>query len=951
VELEDIRKLVEDSFHMGLARFYPQDFLTYLFEGYEDLFLAYQKIVKEREDQRLSRRKAAAIKRKENKVSYNRKYNAKSKGIDPDRSRADLLKEFVRGDSNHTIEKVIETHFTPTTMRGLFFEANLEVDSHWFYSDLNQRVKSLIKLIDTTFKGFIKSKAIQKTSGYEYALTMLLSYVSVYLPSFFQNRDGSLEKFPTNFNTFTCAYYVANNEYIASLINKGEKTPLTFFKYMEILGNHFAWSWNDTAYVHLKTIESYFQYIQNHRNTIPHSDKFECTISESDLPKTRRRITTAKNVLPREYFRTFISLLETLDYFVDHINGMADEENPGVIGGRLAFPTYSELVHHHAWSSIWGQPGMAKADIDVNCLNYTPVVLHEGSYFPLRRIKRFYALTPYRINGVDEQRAAPHTPRIMWLMANTGIRQKHLLWLNADEFDSAVTSNIPGLAPLIVSTDKAHSEWVSIVSGHVIETCRRQKEWLKKNEIEILKEPMWYSENEKNRFGKFIPLFRLDASSSTWGIWEDSAKIMWALDRFLRIEVGDENIPELAYWQPTKKALVPGSLEEHRKTLDGFSREDVDLSWDWKLRSVYTPHGLRAAFVSDHIRFLPPSLIGRHLTGQFSQALVWYYAVMDGEDIGDHQQLLINLLMKNEDAIRGGGAPELSQKIIEINANLAKDIDEDPDSAIATHGLFSLSDISESDNGIAALKAKKHTQLAYNATHICPFDNTCPAEVIKNFGLDKPCTLCPYAIRGAMHLPAINAEKFKYMEMMQEYGEKIRDYKKRPSTAVIKADIEELESQYDLLIRDAFALEAIEQQLYHLRDSRTDSLMAEDSDTVKNLYADLNLSESEHLIKRLIDVQCFPHLDSPSLQRRFAHMRLKLQMADGDIAGVLKSHKEPEYALLTSQILSMMAGKGLSVKEVFKLASSDLPNRMDAQSKVEILGFDKLVGREADEGE
>jgi hypothetical protein len=198
-----------------------------------------------------------------------------------------------------------------------------------------------------------------------------------------------------------------------------------------------------------------------------------------------------------------------------------------------------------------------------------------------------------------------------------------------------------------------------------------------------------------------------------------------------------------------------------------------------------------------------------------------------------------------------------------------------------------------------------------------------------------------------VHLPAINAEIFKYLEMMEEYGEKIKEFRKRPKHAVIKADIEELESQYDLLVRDAFALEAIEQQLFHLRATGGDSFMAGDAKLIKDLYSNLVLSGNEHFVKRLVDVQCFPNLDSPTLQRQCAHMRLKLQVADGDIAGALASHKEPENVQLISLIRSMMSVKGLSVREIFQIASSDLPSSVDHNPAMKKLGFDKLNSSEA----
>jgi hypothetical protein len=58
---------------------------------------------------------------------------------------------------------------------------------------------------------------------------------------------------------------------------------------------------------------------------------------------------------------------------------------------------------------------------------------------------------------------------------------------------------------------------------------------------------------------------------------------------------------------------------------------------------------------------------------------------------------------------------------------------------------------------------------------------------------------------------------------MEEYGAKIKEYKKRPKTGVIQAEMEGLEADYDRLTRDSFALEAIEYQPYRMRDAGASS--------------------------------------------------------------------------------------------------------------------------------
>ena len=946
---DDLRQLIENSRgskHAPLSRYYVNDLLVYLFKDDEDILEMYRGVLSEiTQKNEESHRKSRYDAGRRNSVDWFKKSIKHTPTAKKGDEELELLLDYYYGDSDENISSLFGK-FTNQTMRRAFHSKKLNVQEHPLYSKLDSKVKNLVEVFYHTFEAFTESRRVVKLSPFRFDNGFLLSYVSIYLPRFFMRRDGNLSEFPTNLNEFTCAYFVVRNEHLSALLKDQKEPPLTFFKYVELYADQFDWAWQTGTYAHLKRFQLYFEFLEKSSSTIPNAEKFKSTVSDRDIPQTTRRSTTNKNLIPRRYFKVFLSLLESLEYLVDHINGMADGVNLGMVDGKLVSPTYAELATSTHWISLFGFRGgygsEYKGKIDSATLNYTPIVLFEGSYYPIEKIRRFYTLTKYRVNGVDEQRATPHVPRILWLMANTGIRQQHLIWLDKDSFDAAVTSKLGALAPLIVNTDKAHDEWVSIVSKDVIDLCRRQREWLERNELESLRAPMWYMDSDKHRFGKFIPLFRLDTGISSWDTHDETGTIMWIMESFLKHQVGDSECPRLAFWKPSAVRKVPGKATDHIMGIDEFERENVNLSWNWKLYSKYTPHGLRASFVSEHMRFLPPSLIGRHLTGQFSESLVWYYTIMNAEDIGDHQQLLINLLMKNEEKIKNGGAPDLAEKISNINKIIAKDIDTDPTNAISTHGLFSLSDMDDSKNGIAELKAKQTTRLAFNPTHICPFNNVCPAEVVKKFGLGKPCTICPYAIRGVMHLPALNAEKFKCVEMMEEYGAKIKVYKKRPETGVIQSEIEGLEAEYDQLARDAFALEAIEQQLYHMRGADNQPYIAQDSQTIKDLYETLELDEGAHLIKRLIDVQIFGDLDSPKIQRKFAHLRYKLIMKSGDLEALLEDYEEPENVLLASQLHSMMSANELTVKDVYNIATTNISSQMDDRPALPQLGFDKL---------
>jgi len=831
--------------------------------------------------------------------------------------------DYALGDLDLTIDEFVERFFASNTYKKSLYIEDIEVSKHPLYGELPQKVQHFIHILWLSCRSFTKSKRNQRDNDVIYMTNVMLLYVGVYLPRFYMEVDGNLDRYPTCFNEFECGLYFARDEYLEKLIHGDDELPITLLDFIKHRSIQQEWS-NDTHFGKVVQIRQYAEYIETNSNIIPNTNNFKSTITDSDMPLTSKRHTTVKKFISRKYFQTLISLLESMDYMVEHLNGMADGFNFARVGGNaLQKASHYELREGVNFSGIWGKQGQRKPYVDLDALNYTPIILHEEKYYPIKTIRRFYKIVEYKINGVNQTRVAPHTPRISWLMCNTGIRQQHLIWLDKDRFDGLVTKGSDAaLQPLLVNTDKSHSEWVSVTSSEVIELCRKQRKWYDKCELEEFKEDIWYGHKEGSRFGQFQPLFRLATSDKTWNIYTEFPKVLLTLQLFFQEQLGDTDFPELVEWKPTKKELFDGDANEHTLTHNEYLKNEHNISWGYELSSEYTPHGLRAGFVSDAIKFLPPSLIGRHLTGQ-SEKLVWYYAIMDETGGEDHQQLLLNLLLKNAESIEGGDAPEITKRMVDLNLKLAKDIEVNPIDAIKDHSLISLAGVNDGVSGIDILIAKKHGVLALNPTHICPFNNTCPSEVVKKFGLMKPCALCPYSIRGRIHLRAISAEKFKNKELVKEYTAKIKAYKKRPKKGQIPEELEKLEAHVDHTNCESAALEAIEKQLVHLNNTNSDGLIVQNKDDVIGFIKAIEMDESDYVLKRLCDAQIFPDTTTSSMQRKFAYLRHKLVKASGKNLDESDFSDEEEHVLITSQIKSMMAINGLSVKDIYNIAKNE----------------------------
>lgn len=837
--------------------------------------------------------------------------------------------DYTAGDLDISEVEFVERFITNSMFKKSLYIADYDISKHPVYGELPQKVQDFVNVIWLTSRSFSDSKRNQRDSDVIYMTNIFLLYVGVYLPRFYMETDGDLERYPTCFNEFECGNYFTRDEYLEKLIHGDDKLPFTVLDLIKLRAIQQDWD-NDTHFAKVVQVRQYAEYIESNSNIIPNSNHFQSTITKSDMPLTSKRHSTVKKFIPRVYFKALLSLLESMDYLVDHINGMADGFNYARLGNSLKKVSHYELREGMDYTGIWGKTGQNNPYIDFDVLNYTPIILHEEKYYPIKAIRRFYKVVEYKINGINQTRVSPNTPRISWLMCNTGIRQQHLIWLDKNRFDSLVTEGSDAaLQPLLVNTDKSHSEWVSVTSSEVIELCRKQREWYDKCELEEFKEDIWYGHKEGSKFGQFKPLFRLATSDKTWDIYTEFPKVLLTLQLFFQEQLGDTNFPELVEWKPTKKELFERDADEHALTHSEYLKNKHNTSWGYELSSEYTPHGLRSGFVSDAIKFLPPSLIGRHLTGQ-SEKLVWYYAIMDETGGEDHQQLLMNLLLKNADSIESGDAPEVTKRMVDLNLKLAKDIETNAIDAIKEHSLISLAGVNDGVSGIDILIAKKHGVLALNPTHICPFNNTCPSEVVKKFGLMKPCALCPYSIRGKMHLDAISAEKFKNRDLMKEYAAKIKAYKKRPKKGQIPEELEKLEAHVDHTNCESAALEAIEKQLAHLHNINSDGLMVQNKDDVIGFLKAIEMDESDYVLKRLCDAQIFPDTTTASMQRKFAFLRHKLVKASGKNLNELDFSDEEEHVLIASQIKSMMAINGLTVKDIYNIAKNEqkVPERI-----------------------
>lgn len=842
----------------------------------------------------------------------------------------EVARELAAGMRQFEFGEVFKKYFPSHRLKEVF-SVGEDGDYLPFYDGSHPQVKKFSYFIDRLFKSFTKSKRLQSASNYVFMLGLLQSYLLGYLPGFYIGRDGSLVDYPITLNDFNCTlFFTRESVFIDGVIKFAKQPPRTFLGYMQEFSRVNNWA-PETLYARVLIAQGFCEYIELHNLVLPDANQFKCNFTTACYPPIEKKSGTDKRPVPRPYFSTFISMLYSLEYLVEHINNMPSYEgqdeldiNYGVLNGVLYQPSTVELLNSHALAGLFSRNVSGLDEVNQKLLNYTPIFYYEGQIFTFKFLPRFYKLVELEIRNELVKRISPNEVRLTQLMCETGLRQQHLIWLDKDKYDCVLDRYRKSpLAPLFVSSDKSHGEWTAIVTMKAIEIMDRQRKWYNSCTSASYQHDLWYGMTEGSKFGKYKPLFRNAGDSDTnWFNHRHFPLFMLILQYFIKVEMADDSGEDLVFI----------------KSKDGFQKpfEEYNALYLHKLavndlRSPHTPHALRAGFVSEAIRFLPPSIIGQYMTGQ-TEALVWYYAIFDGDDLPDHQQLLMDYMLKAYDKLDKGDAPELAETVMKLHGRLMKNIEKDPVEAIKVHGLMSLAGVKDEHNGLEVLRAKRYTELAYNNCHICPFGNRCPKEVIAQYGPNSPCALCPYAIRGVDHLPAVSAEKDKAKEVMQGVLDKLKEYQRLKASARNPQTLENLNAEYDHHAREAYALEAVEQQLVHMAQrGEAKSFFLAEKEGLMAHFQKVQLSESEHLLKRLVDVQNFPDVSSPRLDAQFARMRMMMLVQDGKYDELLKPSDRAPSHQLASQISSMMTAGVLDVRDVMRISHAATNTTIDAK--------------------
>lgn len=674
----------------------------------------------------------------------------------------------------------------------------------------------------------------------------------------------------------------------------------------------------------LYQIDMYFDYMAAHASSDKHLTGFVNPIADIDFPIVRKRSGTNKAAFESEHFPYLIQYCYAIEAFSTYLSEKVHFEQISL---------YAEEYRADIESKNWND---AQKVIQTEKFGYVPVVFYKNPLFdpssprsgsnspmkcePLHLISR--AVIPIIEHAVENNGSWIFYPQLNYIRHNivaleTGIRNIHIRWLDRRTYDQNIdrSRKLPTICELHVNTDKANGAWDASVSNEVIKLLDRQCSMLKWFNDPSMSEEVWYDGHEDSVFGKILTIFPNWMKSGTLhpeSYMKYFKRLIYSFDLFCRYQLQIEASNQMP------EALA--DLESIEDPIDFLAA--LKLEAEASKLIEHTPHSCRVSVVSEYIRVLPPHIIGSHITGQATDAHVVYYAKVDPAYLrtaAQYQKAGINQgWLLDRTAVS-------SIKAEDVTSKLQQAFSRSKEESLVDFGAISFDRETKGDvlSGIKAIRQRTIDSLAFMPTHICPFGNKCPPEIINDLGavpgMDTPCGGCYYSIKAVDHLPRIVGHIRVLTDECSELESYIAEAKRNgasPQSLIPKANRRKFLASE--IISWSVTVHCLEQM--HNEIKTRSSFLVEKPEIVTEQLERIVIEEGslENLIARTAEAKSHAEYFTPQLKNQILVARNKLLAFTGDFNRLLQS-TPPGFKLLDEfrgLIRSTCETLGLSLEDL-----------------------------------
>ncbi|EOA9037558.1 hypothetical protein ACIMS2_005003 [Vibrio harveyi] len=750
-------------------------------------------------------------------------------------------------------------------------------------------------------------------------LSYLNSYLFDYLPSFFKKHSATtILKYPENPKDFLSYVFVSSSETLAE--NQfGEKKntiyPVSILDYVYTITEEKAlaqgYSRTNAGRDTVATIQQYFDFVITKFSAIP-----ECSLVTNPITHFDK-----DNRKGYGYHKSQKEKID-LDYWVLLRMYLLEVSKAALLNAE-------RVVFH------------GKDNQPIFTINKTIEWLEHNVH-----IDTFDATNFQLFTAEDWKEPTKFTEYqglvTLTLLAWSGLRDSNILWLDVKSYSQHCPSDYSDddYVPLWVNTDKAKTEpYISEIFGHAMRLLDRSSKLRMRVNRAGFNEPIPYKGANNSKWPDIRPLLQKTQKNASvfkstflLDVLLEFEKCLTKHNRKMR-ELGQPIIEFTSsiYYLPQQanqanfrsvRSYVHAeqdysALLRHLATGESYQFTPI------KQAVIWTPHSMRVTFDSVCSVLADPTTVGQVATGQHPKT-VGYYSINTLDEAARIKAIHAASGLKKQ------FHPLILQRdpnfCSQMKTASISDVYLDEEKYLRSHALgtasmdfncHSLSAITVDGikPPIEVLIHASSNEIAFNRTHICPFNNNCPKEVIAALLGEKCCAICPYAIISTDHAVAISSELKRLGDIASDITRTLKN-----ARGLLKSEKEQLKNDRALtiksisgwLVRHKFLSKDINSQDY-FTGRKNDMLMKHMSSSFSG----------QNLITRLIESDGVSTMTSAKLEREATRLNRKLTALmnrQPEILENLEKHSASESEIAIHLIKTIC--------ELNKINETQLANRL-----------------------
>ncbi|MBL8474608.1 MAG: site-specific integrase [Methyloversatilis sp.] len=779
-------------------------------------------------------------------------------------------------------------------------------------------LNGLVPFWRQAMKDFLKHR--KQVKGYEddksvtASLNHLADYLFLYLPWWKEIFPKSTLALPSAPKEFSRAAFVSRSSDLPL-----EEFPETLLSILKVRRSS-----KDSQYAALKHIQIFFRFVESafseDENIAGHNFR-NPIYGEFDLPRVAKRTKTSKVVFPKGAYSYLV-------HYVYAVEAMGEFLSSKCMGSE-----FSEKKLLALKKMRW---------IDTAEFGFVPLIRFKGRVTHLTQVPNVFdweVRTFKDSRNIKEEHFVPHltTLRLLMVAIETGLRLAGLLWLDKRTWDKensegplttefSFLPNGPYLYRLFVNTDKTkESPWVTEIVFRVRSVLLRESAFQLSIDEPGMNDSVPYKDREDSRFGEIVPLFRGSSSPKPITVSHYSEK--WAL-----LLTGFQSFfSNVQGHRALFVKVTPVSISPNSDEIKTVIMKDGTQFCPVSILAINTPHACRATYATNRQGLIETSDIAIQL-GHSSTAVTEYYQSPRAEDL--HEKLEAADRAIFDDVQRFESENQAYVRADKPDSVLARSFMADREAALKQFrvmppiALWNTAE-TESLNGesIEELRSGPMSLVRFHPTHICPVGDECPADVIKLAGDFRRCGMCPLALKGIDHLPAIAAKKNWLLE-------RIRYQLKQRDSFESSGDVEAAENLWDSveldtnewvgwqLSEEVLVKSHAEAMAEHGSSDEGLFYHAEQPEVVRNHLQRVvkYSSEVEFLLSRIAESNAYPTLQTPQIQAVASGIRRRL-LASQDSQNFFSELPGPVDVTLAATMLKTLIG-------IKKLSLADLSDHL-----------------------